>query len=115
VHVRLTQEDDGTTVEVAGGDTIVVRLEENPTTGFRWAIDGITGGSVSVAGDDFTPAEDAGIGGGGWRTLTFSATQPGSSRIDLKRWRDWEGDPSIVQRFGVTVRVSGGDDQVMSG
>jgi inhibitor of cysteine peptidase len=115
MDVRLNERDEGTTVDVVDGDTIVVRLEENPTTGFRWAIDAITGACVSPAGDDFEPAEGSNLGGGGRRTLTFTARQPGSSRIELKRWRDWEGDASIVQRFGVTVRVSAGDDREMSG
>ena len=119
MSVHLSEGDDGTTVEVALGDAVVVRLEENPTTGFRWTIDAVAGGSVAVADDDFEPANGGGIGAGGWRTLTFSATQPGSSRIDLKRWRDFEGDASVVERFSVTVRVLGGssgrDAPVMAG
>jgi len=37
--ITLTRADSGTIIEVRTGDTIIVRLDENPTTGYRWAVE----------------------------------------------------------------------------
>jgi hypothetical protein len=34
------------------------------------------------------------------------AKAPGSTTIKLKRWRQWEGEGSVVERFELTLRVS---------
>ena len=31
---------------------------------------------------------------------------PGSTTVRLKRWRPWEGDKSVVERYDVTIDVS---------
>jgi hypothetical protein len=33
------------------------------------------------------------------------ARTPGRTRLALKRWRHWEGDTSIVERFSVTLDI----------
>jgi hypothetical protein len=33
------------------------------------------------------------------------ARGPGRTRLGLKRWRHWEGDASIVERFAVTLDI----------
>ena len=37
--ITLTRADDGRTVDLSPGDTLVLRLAENPTTGYQWALD----------------------------------------------------------------------------
>lgn len=101
----LSEADDGTAVMAAPGDALVVRLNENPTTGYRWALAELEGDAVTLEGDDFVRSAAAGVGGGGRRVLTFSAARPGTARIALKHWRRWEGDDSILERFSLTVGV----------
>lgn len=36
---------------------------------------------------------------------TLSVAAAGTTAIALKRWRPWEGDASILNRFTVTVDV----------
>jgi len=40
-EVALTREDNGRAVAVKVGDTVSVRLPENPSTGYSWAIDSL--------------------------------------------------------------------------
>jgi inhibitor of cysteine peptidase len=54
---------------------------------------------------EYTPAAGVGVGGGGQRTFTFVAQKPGSVTLQLKLWREWEGDSSVTERFGVTINV----------
>ncbi len=101
----LTREDNDKTIEVQVGDSIVVRLPENPTTGFTWAIDKASDDVPPLETSEYSPAADAGVGGGGQRSLTFKAIRAGTVRLQLKLWREWEGDKSIADRFTATIRV----------
>ena len=104
VPVTLTQADNGKSVDVRPGSLITIRLSENPTTGYRWAVDNVDSDVVVLESSDYAPAPNAGVGSGGERTFTFQATQAGVAAIHLKLWRDWEGDGSITQRFAATIQ-----------
>ncbi|MFZ0614037.1 MAG: protease inhibitor I42 family protein [Desulfobacterales bacterium] len=101
----MTRVDDGNTIEVRKGDRIVVRLDENPTTGYSWALDKDAGDSVALQNSDFSRPGETVPGAGGQRDFTFAARNEGSANLIFKRWRQWEGDTSIVERVGFTVRV----------
>ena len=104
-QVTLTQADSGKSVDVGPDDLVIVQLAENPTTGYRWAIDALDPDTIAVEGSSYAVPPGAGIGGGGGRTLTLKAVKPGTSRVQLKLWRDWEGDRSVIDRFDFTMRV----------
>jgi inhibitor of cysteine peptidase len=101
----LTRADNGKTIEVQVGDSVVVRLPENPTTGFAWAIDKGSDDVLPLEASEYSPAAGAGVGGGGQRSLTFKATRAGTVGLQLKLWREWEGDKSVAERFTATIRV----------
>ena len=104
--MHLTKDDDGKTVSVTQGDEVVISLDENPTTGYVWAIDKIDDTILALKSSDYSA--DAPIpGSGGTRTLTFTTKQAGTSPLQLKDWRSWEGDTSVIGRFGVTITVTG--------
>jgi inhibitor of cysteine peptidase len=95
----LTQLDNGRSVTVSPGSVVTVRLPEAPTTGYRWALE---------AASSLTPIEDrvaagGAIGGEGTRELEFRISRPGRHALRLKRWREWEGDASVIDRFTVTI------------
>ena len=106
-QLALTPADDGKSFEVDQGDVVVIGLDENPTTGYRWAVDRRDADILELQGSDFSPGTGAGIGGGGRRTLVFKARKAGTARVQLKLWRDWEGESSTTDRYAVTLRVRG--------
>jgi inhibitor of cysteine peptidase len=99
----LTQADDGGTVEVKTGDMLSIRLEENPTTGYRWTVDQLDGQMLELQNSAYAAA-GGGIGAGGARTMSFKARQPGTAQLRLKYRREWEHD-SPLKQFTVTVSV----------
>ncbi len=101
----LTDADKGKTIQVHQGDEIVIQLKENPTTGYRWAIDKTDDKVLASQNPDFSPTPGTGIGGSGTRIFTFIAHQPGTVHLQLKLWRSWIGDSSITDRYDVTITV----------
>ena len=102
----LTASDNGATLDVRQGDEIVVQLPDNPTTGFRWAIDATRNDLLHFRDAAFAPTSSPGVGSGGIRSFTFVAMAVGTVCLRFKLWREWEGDASIIDRFAVTIRIA---------
>jgi inhibitor of cysteine peptidase len=103
--LTLTRADSGKAVEARVGDTLVVQLEENPTTGYRWTIEKSDAEVIALQQVEFVPSHSTGMGGGGQRRWTFTAQKAGMATLEFKLWRTWEGDASISERFTVTLHV----------
>ncbi|WP_422067214.1 protease inhibitor I42 family protein [Solirhodobacter olei] len=82
------------------GDAIAVRLEENPTTGYRWVV---TAG-LAPSGDTFFSGR-GGIGSGGERILTFRVDRPMKTRVSAVLRREWETDAEPQARFDVIIHA----------
>jgi inhibitor of cysteine peptidase len=104
-EITIVQSDVGKTFAVRRGDLIVIRLAENPTTGYRWEVDMADDRVIALQGSDYAEANGAGIGGGGTRTFTFKAQAPGTVQVALRLRREWEPEDSAIDRFDVTIRV----------
>ena len=102
--IVVTERDDGRTLDLQVGEAIRVKLPENATTGYRWAIESINPQLIEAR--EAAPNYPANaIGAGGEVEWVFLAKAPGTTQITLKLWRHWEGDASIVQRFRLRVRI----------
>ena len=95
----------GETVRVQPGDEVVVRLAENPTTGYRWEIDAPRGG-VEVADDSYDRPRDEGVGAGGMRTFTLRAGDPGEAEVRLRLARSWENEAVEQGSLAIVVEPS---------
>lgn len=98
----MNNQDLGRTVEVEAQSVVTVRLDENPSTGYRWNVETTEG--LEIVGDSFERAGDA-MGTGGVRVLQFRILEKGSHRLSIRKWRDWEGENSIIDRFYITIVV----------
>jgi len=106
--VSLTRANNGQSIEVRQGDEIILRLPENPTAGYDWHIDRADGLlpelSEHTTGSN-QPDPSPRRGKGGVREFRFRAKEPGSRRLELKHWREWEGERSVTERFGVDIGI----------
>jgi len=103
--ITLTRADNGNAVALRVGDRLVLRLEENPSSGYRWALETHDENVVSLQHQEYGSSPHAAVGGGGQRSWTFIAQKAGTDTLQLKLWRAWEGDSSITRRFTVTLHV----------
>ena len=107
--VRLTESNNGQAIGLRQDDAIDLRLHENPTTGFRWQVvraDGlIEEPAVDEARPSHAPELHPQVGAGGIRTFRFRARTSGTGRLELKLWREFEGDSSVSKRFAVDITI----------
>ena len=104
-ELTLTQADKGKSITVQQGDVVLIRLPENPTTGYRWAVEEIDEDILNLEDSGFALPSDVGIGGGGERTLRFIAKSTGTTHLELELRREWEVDTPASQRYGLMIQV----------
>jgi inhibitor of cysteine peptidase len=105
--ITLTKTDKGKTITAHTGDVVMIRLPENPTTGYRWAIDQADETALAAQDATFAAVPGGATGSGGTRTFAFAVKRSGTVHLQLKLLRSWSGDSSIIERFDVTLQVKG--------
>ncbi len=106
-ELKLTEADRGKSFEIHRNDIVVIRLQENPTTGYCWEVDKSDEKILPLQGSEFLLPKHPKFGEGGTRVFKFKAKKTGTAHIQLKHWREWEGDGSIDNRFDITSVVKG--------
>ena len=101
--LTFTKEDNGKTFETKAGEIITVRLSENPTTGYTWAIDRPDDQLLGLQSSDYISAPGNLAGRGGERVFTFKTGKAGQAVLQLKLWREWQGDKSVVERYNIIL------------
>lgn len=104
--VTLDGNANGKRVELARGQELVLSLEENPTTGFRWEVVQNAAAVMELLGEGQYAATPTGrVGSGGTTTWRFKAAQTGSDTLRLVYRRSWEKDQPPAETFSCTVHV----------
>jgi len=103
-ETTVTKSDAGSTVELEPGGTLTVRLEEVPTTGYRWAVDDVDSGILDFEESGYERYSEGGVDGGGRRTFTFRAGATGTTTLQMELRREWQPE-TPEDRFEVTVTV----------
>ncbi|MBS0517521.1 MAG: protease inhibitor I42 family protein [Proteobacteria bacterium] len=102
-EILIGEGHNGGTITGRPGDILVIRLAENPTTGFRWSATQADPEMLRPQSDDFEPAAGTGLGGGGLRTFRYLLTGGGDTALALQLARPWE---ATAPRSEFRIRVS---------
>ncbi|BAY09388.1 protease inhibitor I42 family protein [Calothrix sp. NIES-2098] len=105
-EVTLSQADNGKIITLKRGQILKLRLDENPTTGYRWSMSVPDSQVLQLNSDNFNQPSNAGIGAGGQRVFAFHANNPGKAKLQMKKLREWIGEQSTIEQFEVTVQVT---------
>lgn len=101
---QIDESSDAKEIDLAIGETLEVRLQENRTTGHKWILESEGGPVCSLSRDAFEPG--AAIGQPGNHLWEFRAEKTGSTDIKLSYRRPWEEKQTPVRGFTLHVRVS---------
>ncbi|MBN1972768.1 MAG: protease inhibitor I42 family protein [Sedimentisphaerales bacterium] len=108
---KQTNSDNGTgdsaSIVKKVGESFVIKLESNRTTGYSWRLAELKSGIVEKVSDVYKPNETAGniVGSGGIEEWTFKAVAKGTVTITLEYARPWEKDIPPVKTASCTVTV----------
>lgn len=92
---------------LARGDEVVIRLPENPTTGYRWQVTHSGAGELALVEERFVPGSGgAGVGASGDRLLRFLGQKAGEVRVEAVLRRPWDPPRAGAERreFAIVVR-----------
>jgi len=90
------------------GDTVIVTLGSNPTTGFRWS------DTAQVQNKDILkqidhkcvePAQTGVIGASGKEVWTFKALKEGTTTMSMEYRRSWENNEEPEWTFAATITI----------
>jgi inhibitor of cysteine peptidase len=87
------------------GDTLVIKLEGNPTTGYNWLVTSVDKAILEQQGEPVFKADSTLVGSGGMLTLTFKAIAAGTTNLQLGYMRSWETGVAPLQTYEVTIVV----------
>lgn len=103
-HV-LDESKDGSTIDLHTGESVVIILPENATTGYRWEVGRLDRDVVGFVAEESRYPTGPMVGSGGHVEFLFQALKPGRSDILLRQLRPWEGDASVIGRYRLHVNV----------
>jgi inhibitor of cysteine peptidase len=104
--IEISDSDSGSSHLLSRGEEVLVRLRENPTTGYRWQLTQAGAGRLGLVDDRFEAGSDASAPGtGGHRVVRFVAEQTGSVRLEAEERRQWDQASASNQRRHYTIVV----------
>ena len=118
-HLSLTETDSGRTFNLRVGDTILVALRGNRTTGYGWYPRHGAGDVQILAekGDRYetgiAPSGNPEPGQGGTHYFAYRVIGPGVCGIALEYKRSWE-EKSPERTFEIMIRASGKPEEAAS-
>jgi inhibitor of cysteine peptidase len=101
----LGAEDNGREITLQKGQTLTIKLEANPTTGYSWEFVGSEEAVLRQVGEPEFEANSDLLGAPGVQTLRFEAVEAGQTELRLVYRRPWETDVEPVETFTVQVTV----------
>lgn len=107
-HTVTVEDQRDCPTHLLTGQTLIVSLPSNPTTGYRWAIQDSAGGVLRGLGPEVYASTDEGqlLGSGGHSIWRFEAFAAGNGRLRLTSQQPWEPEAEPDQVFDCPITVN---------
>ncbi len=89
------------------GDSLIIDLEENPTTGFSWVYDDYDTAVLELIDDEYIPDETDSdvVGSGGIHHYEFKGLSEGETTLTFRYLKSWEGKDSAEETRTINIAV----------
>jgi inhibitor of cysteine peptidase len=104
-ELNVSEADDGRKVAGRIGQSIEIRLPENATAGYRWAIERQDTDRLELVSEKAEYPEGA-LGSDGVACFTFRLRAAGSVTLALRYGRSWEGAESALKHYRLTIEIT---------
>ena len=105
-EVKAGIDDNGREMQLKKGQTLVVTLEGNPTTGYSWEVaEPLDEQVLRQAGEAEFKQESDALGAGGVQVLRFEAMNAGKTTLKLVYHRPWEKDVEPLETYSIQIVV----------
>ena len=101
--VEVTETQQNVTVKL--GDIVIIKLKENPTTGYSWQMDIPETDIVKVQENKYIAPNTDLVGAGGVHKWELKASTTGTVKITGAYRRSWEKNTSLERRFECEITV----------
>ncbi len=91
-EIVLNDNNNGSQITLHIGQTLILRLEGNPSTGFTWEVAEINEAVLRQEGDINFEAESDLPGSPGIQVVQFKPVASGETDLELVYWRPWESE-----------------------
>ena len=107
-RIKVTEANEGSEFELKKGQSLVISLDANPTTGYTWEVVEPEDEQVlrQVGEIEFEPESDL-IGAGGVQIIRFEVVNAGRAAVKLVYHRPWETDVEPLKTFAIHVVACG--------
>ena len=95
---------NGKTINLPVGQAIEIRLQENPTTGFRWLLKSSDLAVCAMTSDTFEEKPGP-PGHGGEHSWIFEAVRSGECAIEFRYQRPWTDPTQPGRVFQIYIHV----------
>jgi inhibitor of cysteine peptidase len=103
--VTVSDRDNHTNVDLTSGQTLIVKLPGNPSTGYTWAVSGDPAPLKLTKQFRLHRKEGSGMGAPQTEVFEFSAVKSGVTTLTLLYRRSWEYNVAPAKTFTLTVQV----------
>ncbi len=104
--VAVTDQDNGKDIDLPAGDTLVLRLKSNPSTGYSWAIKGDPSPLKLVKSSTEKNSQTSNVPGAPvTQEFRLTAVSAGMASLSLEYRRPWEHDVAPAKTFQVRVNA----------
>lgn len=103
--VTVTDQDNGKDVDLASNQTLVVKLASNPSTGYKWTVEGDPAPLKLEKQTYRKSAKSSAMGAPGVEAFQFSASSSGIANLKLNYHRSWEYNVPPAKTFSLRVNV----------
>jgi len=99
----ITEADNGTSISLKEGENFILKLRENPSTGYSWELN--LGEGLSIVSDNYTqdPAPEGMCGVSGTHLWVIEAVAPGNQQVNGIYKRPWESTTGTEDSFILNV------------
>ena len=106
-QLTITEVDNGKTINIKPGQTFILKLNENPSTGYSWQMKLSNG--LELLSDKYYSSESSGqgvraiLGAGGYRLWIIKARNNGFQQVEAIYKRSWEQAEEKTFKLNVVV------------